>query len=107
MFKKSTEQLINLKGKSNKTKNIAFTLQHIKNEKKKIPAHLNLQNSIEIKKKMLSEKRLRDSRTKTQHAAITAHTYPIEEYGIVLTKTVARFNVKLKHGKLIFPTYYV
>lgn len=81
-------------------------MQHIKNEKKN-PAHLNLQNSIEIKKKMLWEKRLRDSRTKTQHAAITAHTYPIEEYGIVLTKTVARFNVKLKQGKLIFPTYYV
>lgn len=103
MFQKFTEQLINLKGKSNKTKNIALTLQHIKNEKKN-PAHLNLQNSIEIKKKCCGKK---DSRTKTQHAAITAHTYPIEEYGIVLTKTVARFNVKLKHGKLIFPTYYV
>lgn len=106
VFKKSPEQLINLKGKSNKTKNIALTLQHIKNEKK---------NSCSIKptkfhwdkKKLLWEKRLRDSRTKTQHAAITAHTYPIEEYGIVLTKTVARFNVKLKHGKLTFPTYYV
>lgn len=64
-------------------------------------------NTTEIKKKIAVGKSLGDSRTKTQHAAITAHTYPIEEYGIVLTKTVARFNVKLKHGKLIFPTYYV
>lgn len=55
MFKKSTEQLINLKGKSNKTKNIALTLQHIKNEKKN-PAHLNLQNSIEIKKIAVGKK---------------------------------------------------
>lgn len=55
MFQKFTEQLINLKGKSNKTKNIALTLQHIKNEKKN-PAHLNLQNSIEIKKNCCGKK---------------------------------------------------
>lgn len=55
MFQKFTEQLINLKGKSNKTKNIALTLQHIKNEKKN-PANLNLQNSIEIKKIAVGKK---------------------------------------------------
>lgn len=57
MFQKFTEQLINLKGKSNKTKNIALTLQHINNEKKN-PANLNLQNSIEIKKKCCGKKDL-------------------------------------------------
>lgn len=53
--------------------------------RKKFPAHINLKNSIEIKKNCC-EKKNGDSLTKTQHAAITAHTYPIEEYGIVLTK---------------------
>lgn len=50
---------------------------------------------------MEKKKRFGDSWTKTQHAAITSHTYPIEEYGIVLTKTVAWFNEKPKHKKVV------
>lgn len=99
MFKVYRE-IYQFERKKQQIKNIAFTLQHIKIEKKNSCSY-KLTNTIEIKKKLLWEKRLGDSRTKTQHAAITAHTYPIEEYGIVLTKTVARFNVKLKHGKLV------